>query len=170
MCPIFGTKYLRMDQVKFAKDSLQKILLGPFLNTFSHLFSGYREGKANPVFRKNPPPISSNSCKKWTKKHHSNTIYGKLEICHSHWYKTQSPLQWNHGSIYIEKKICNTNILINRTNFSLKKYKMLKFMKRFIRMNYFVNFKRAFYPWFSWRTMLIVVAATLASVWRELVC
>ena len=28
------TKYLRMDQVKFVKDSLKKILLGPLLNTF----------------------------------------------------------------------------------------------------------------------------------------
>ena len=34
---IFGAKYSRMDQVKFLEDSLLKFLLGPFLNTLSHL-------------------------------------------------------------------------------------------------------------------------------------
>ena len=33
----FGTKYSRMEQVKFFKDCLPHILLGPFLNTLSHL-------------------------------------------------------------------------------------------------------------------------------------
>ena len=31
------TKYSRMDQVKFFKGCLPQILLGPFLNTLSHL-------------------------------------------------------------------------------------------------------------------------------------
>ena len=30
---IYGTKYSRMDQVKFSKCCLPQILLGPFLNT-----------------------------------------------------------------------------------------------------------------------------------------
>ena len=30
-----GTKYSRMDQVKFVEDSRYKVLFGPFLNTFS---------------------------------------------------------------------------------------------------------------------------------------
>ena len=34
----FETKYSRMDQVKFFKGCLPQILLGPFLNTLSHLF------------------------------------------------------------------------------------------------------------------------------------
>ena len=34
----YGTKYSRMDQVKFVEDSLYKNLLGPFLNTLSHMF------------------------------------------------------------------------------------------------------------------------------------
>ena len=33
-----GTKYSRMDQVKFFKGCLPQILLGPFLNIFSHMF------------------------------------------------------------------------------------------------------------------------------------
>ena len=33
---IYGTKYSRMDQVKFVEDNLSKTLLGPFLNTLSH--------------------------------------------------------------------------------------------------------------------------------------
>ena len=36
---IFGSRYPRTSQVKFAEDSLQKILLGPFLNTLTHLSS-----------------------------------------------------------------------------------------------------------------------------------
>ena len=32
-----GTKYLRMDQVKFFKGRLPQILLGSFLNTLSHI-------------------------------------------------------------------------------------------------------------------------------------
>ena len=32
---LFGTKYSRMDQVKFVGDSLYKISLSPFLNTLS---------------------------------------------------------------------------------------------------------------------------------------
>ena len=34
---VFGTKYSRMDQVKFFKGCLPQVLLGPFLNTLSHL-------------------------------------------------------------------------------------------------------------------------------------
>ena len=33
----FGTKYSRMEQVKFLKDCLPHVLLGLFLNTLSHL-------------------------------------------------------------------------------------------------------------------------------------
>ena len=36
---IFGTKYLRMNQVKLVLGNPFKILLGPFLNTLSHLIS-----------------------------------------------------------------------------------------------------------------------------------
>ena len=32
-CFIFGTNYLRMDQVEFFKGCLPQILLGPFLDT-----------------------------------------------------------------------------------------------------------------------------------------
>ena len=35
---IYRTKYSRMCQVEFVEDSLQKILLGPFLNTLSHIY------------------------------------------------------------------------------------------------------------------------------------
>ena len=34
---LFGTKYSRMDQVKFFKGCPPQILIGPFLNTLSHL-------------------------------------------------------------------------------------------------------------------------------------
>ena len=34
---LYGSKYSRMDQVKFFKDCLPHILLGPFLNTFTHI-------------------------------------------------------------------------------------------------------------------------------------
>ena len=34
---LFGTKYSRMDQVKFLKGCLPQVLLGPFLDTLSHL-------------------------------------------------------------------------------------------------------------------------------------
>ena len=34
---INGTKYSRVDEVKFFKGCLPQILLGPFLNTLSHL-------------------------------------------------------------------------------------------------------------------------------------
>ena len=34
---VFETNYSRMDQVKFFKSCLPQILLGPFLNTLSHL-------------------------------------------------------------------------------------------------------------------------------------
>ena len=34
---LFGTKNLRMDQVKFLEDSVKKYVLGPFLNTLSHI-------------------------------------------------------------------------------------------------------------------------------------
>ena len=34
---LFGSRYLSMDQIKFVEDSFLKILLGPFLNTFTHL-------------------------------------------------------------------------------------------------------------------------------------
>ena len=37
-CKTFGTKYLRMNQVKFVKGCLPQISLGPFLNTLSRLF------------------------------------------------------------------------------------------------------------------------------------
>ena len=33
-----GQSIQKMDQVKFVEDSLSKISLGPFLNTFSHMF------------------------------------------------------------------------------------------------------------------------------------
>ena len=33
----FGSRYSRMDQVKFVEDSLQKVLRGPFVNTLTHL-------------------------------------------------------------------------------------------------------------------------------------
>ena len=33
----YGTKYSRMDQVKFFKCCLPLILLGPFLNNLSHI-------------------------------------------------------------------------------------------------------------------------------------
>ena len=35
----YGTKYSRMDQVKFFKGCFPQILLGPFLNTLSHFMS-----------------------------------------------------------------------------------------------------------------------------------
>ena len=35
---ICGTKYSRMDQVKFFKGCFPQILLGRFLNTVSHIF------------------------------------------------------------------------------------------------------------------------------------
>ena len=35
---LHGTKYSRMDQVKFFKGCLPQVLLGPFLNTLSHIF------------------------------------------------------------------------------------------------------------------------------------
>ena len=35
---LFGTKYSRVDQVKFVEDGVLKILLGPLLNTLSHMF------------------------------------------------------------------------------------------------------------------------------------
>ena len=34
---IYGTRFSRMDQVKFFKGCLAQILLGPFLNTMSHI-------------------------------------------------------------------------------------------------------------------------------------
>ena len=34
---LYGTKYSRMDQVKFFKSYLPQILLGPFLNILSHI-------------------------------------------------------------------------------------------------------------------------------------
>ena len=34
---LFETKYSRMDQVKFFKVCLPQILLGPFLNTLTHI-------------------------------------------------------------------------------------------------------------------------------------
>ena len=34
---LYGSKYSRMDQVKFFKDCLPHIFLGPFLNTFTHI-------------------------------------------------------------------------------------------------------------------------------------
>ena len=37
---LLGTKYSRMDQVKFFKDCLPHISLGPFLNALSHLSLG----------------------------------------------------------------------------------------------------------------------------------
>ena len=37
--PLNGTKYSRMDRVKFFKVCLPKILLGPFLNILSQMFS-----------------------------------------------------------------------------------------------------------------------------------
>ena len=36
----YGSRYSRMDQVKFMEDSLQKILLGPFLNILTHMSLG----------------------------------------------------------------------------------------------------------------------------------
>ena len=36
-CVTCGTKYSRMDQVKFFKGCLPQILLGPFLNALSHV-------------------------------------------------------------------------------------------------------------------------------------
>ena len=38
MCSTYGTKYSRMDQVKFSKGCLPQIIHGPFLNTFSHMY------------------------------------------------------------------------------------------------------------------------------------
>ena len=40
---IYGTKNSRMDQVIFFKGCLPQILLGPFLNTFSHMFTQANE-------------------------------------------------------------------------------------------------------------------------------
>ena len=37
ICQSYETKYSRMDQVKFFKGCLPQMLLGPFLNTLSHL-------------------------------------------------------------------------------------------------------------------------------------
>ena len=34
---LFGSRYSRMDQVQFFKGCLPQILLGPFLNTLTHL-------------------------------------------------------------------------------------------------------------------------------------
>ena len=38
MCSTYGTKYSRMDQVKFSKGCLPQIIHGPFLNTSSHMY------------------------------------------------------------------------------------------------------------------------------------
>ena len=46
--PLFGTKYSRMDQVKFFKSCLPQILLGSFLNTLSYLF---KHENINPFIR-----------------------------------------------------------------------------------------------------------------------
>ena len=37
MKDLYGTKYSRMDQVKYFTGCSPKILLGPFLNTLSHI-------------------------------------------------------------------------------------------------------------------------------------
>ena len=37
ICETNGTKYSRMDQVKFFKSCLLQILIGPFLNTLSQM-------------------------------------------------------------------------------------------------------------------------------------
>ena len=37
MFPSYGTKYSRMDHVKFFTGCLSQILLGPFLNTWTHI-------------------------------------------------------------------------------------------------------------------------------------
>ena len=39
----YGTKYSRMDKIKFVDGNLQKILLAPFLNIFAHIFALDRE-------------------------------------------------------------------------------------------------------------------------------
>ena len=41
MLMTFGEKFLRMDQVKFFKSYLPKILFGPFLNTFPNFIVSY---------------------------------------------------------------------------------------------------------------------------------
>ena len=38
MCSTYGTKYSRMDQVKFSKGCLPQIIHGPFLNISSHMY------------------------------------------------------------------------------------------------------------------------------------
>ena len=40
----YWTNYSKMDQVKFVEDSLQKIILGPFLSTSSHIMSYPKDG------------------------------------------------------------------------------------------------------------------------------
>ena len=37
MPDLYGSRYLRMDQVTFFKGCLPQILLGPFLNTLAHM-------------------------------------------------------------------------------------------------------------------------------------
>ena len=37
MFPSYGTKYSRMDHVKFFTGCLSQVLLGPFLNTWTHI-------------------------------------------------------------------------------------------------------------------------------------
>ena len=44
-----GAKYSSMDQVKFEEDSLQKILLGPFLNTLPILQIFYEQNEKERV-------------------------------------------------------------------------------------------------------------------------
>ena len=49
----YGSRYLRMDQVKFFKGFLPKILLGPFLDTLTHvgkaITNAFQRRVQNPV-------------------------------------------------------------------------------------------------------------------------
>ena len=56
---IYGTKYSRMDQVKFSKGCLPQILLGPFLNTWILLiFRNFQEQLFNRT-----PPVAVSYCR-----------------------------------------------------------------------------------------------------------
>ena len=54
---IFGTKYSKMDQVKFFKRCLPQILLGPFSNTLTRLYWFEKLSSSNGPTLKRSIPI-----------------------------------------------------------------------------------------------------------------
>ena len=51
----YGTKYSRMDQVKFFKGCLPQILLGPFLNILSHIKLLFTSLRFSLLVNRKPP-------------------------------------------------------------------------------------------------------------------